>query len=291
MEYEFHPLADLFPMMSDEEIDALGEDMLANGQRESIALFEEKILDGRNRYLACMRKDIEPRFLNQRPADPVAFVASANLHRRHLDESQRAMIAAKLANMKQGARTDLSPRGEISQAKAATLLHIGKRSVERGRAVLDHGVPDLVDAVEHGEVRVSAAAEFAKQNPPLDQARLIAEHGSPADAVKATVKAKADRAAVKTPKPVPDPKPAADRALYHVSDLRKRLNQLQILLQAFSVLDSLENPVDEVVAAIRRLDDDVGSTVFRLRQLATFAALVADYALESLRVREIESAP
>jgi hypothetical protein len=132
MEYEFHPLADLFPMMSDEEIDALGEDMLANGQRESIALFDEKILDGRNRYLACMRKGIEPRFINQRPADPVAFVASANLHRRHLDESQRAMIAAKLANMKRGDNQH-RPDGRTSQAEAAELLDVGQRSVRRAR--------------------------------------------------------------------------------------------------------------------------------------------------------------
>jgi hypothetical protein len=68
--------------------------------------------------------------------------------------------------------------------------------------VIEKGVPDLVDAVEHGDVKVSAAAEFAKAVPPLDQARLIAEAGSPAAAVKAasTLKrspsdiAKADRA-------------------------------------------------------------------------------------------------
>jgi hypothetical protein len=289
VEYEFHPLANIFPMMSDEEIDALGEDMLKNGQRESIVLFKEKILDGRNRYLACMRKGIEPRFLTQRPADPVAFVASANLHRRHLDASQRAMIAAKLATLRDGEHKEGSPQGEAAktQGEAAKLLNVGKRSVERAREVVDHGVPDLVDAVERGDVKVAPAADFAKQNPPLEQARIIADAGS----VAAAVKAKADRAAAKTPKPVPDPKPAADRAKYDVSDLRKRLNQLQILLQAFSVLHSLESPVDEVVEAVRRLDDDVTSTVFRLRQLATFATLVADYPLESLREREIESAP
>jgi hypothetical protein len=78
-----------------------------------------------------------------------------------------------------------SPNGETSQAKAAELLNVSKRRVERTREVIDHGVPDLVNAVEQRDVTVSAAAEFAKQNPPLDQARLIAEHGSPAAAVKA----------------------------------------------------------------------------------------------------------
>jgi hypothetical protein len=38
MEYEFHQAADLFPMMTDEELDVLGEDMLQHGQREPIIL-------------------------------------------------------------------------------------------------------------------------------------------------------------------------------------------------------------------------------------------------------------
>jgi hypothetical protein len=91
-------------------------------------------------------------------------------------------------------------------------LNVSVRSGQRARYVKDHGTPDLVEAVKHGDVRVAAAAEFAKQNPPLDQHRLIAEHGSPAAAVQATVKAKADRAVSKIPRPVADPKPAADRA-------------------------------------------------------------------------------
>ena len=82
--------------------------------------------------------------------------------------------------------------------------------------MVDHGVPDLVTAVEQRDVTVSAAADFAKVNPPIEQARLIAEHdGSVAAAVSASrpdVKAKADRAAHKTPKPKPDVTPAANRA-------------------------------------------------------------------------------
>jgi hypothetical protein len=65
---------------------------------------------------------------------------------------------------------------------------------------------------EFAQVLSQRAAEFAQAVPPLDQARLIAEHGSPAAAVQATVKAKADRAVSKMPRPVADPKPAADRA-------------------------------------------------------------------------------
>jgi hypothetical protein len=208
---EFHPLAGLFPIMTDAELDELGEDMLKHGQREPIWLYEGKILDGRNRYRACLMKGIEPVATETRVADPLAFVISLNLKRRHLDASQRAMVVAEIAKLPKGAHPPIcgsSPTQDV----AAKLLKVSVRSGQRARYVKDHGTPDLVDAVKHGDVRVAAAAEFAKQNPPLDQHRLIAEHGSPAAAVKATVKAKADRASSKTPRKALDPKAAADRA-------------------------------------------------------------------------------
>jgi hypothetical protein len=156
MEYESHPAAGLFPMMSDEELAALGDDMLQHGQREPIILYHGQILDGRNRYRACILKGIEPKVRSEQPPDPYAFVATANLHRRHLSDEQRGMIAAHLATMRQGARTDLSPNGEmISQARAAELLKVSKRRVERSHEVIEKGVPDLVDAVEGGDVKVS----------------------------------------------------------------------------------------------------------------------------------------
>jgi hypothetical protein len=45
---------------------------------------------------------VEPKVREHRGSDPVSFVLSLNLHRRHLNESQWAMVAARLANMKVG---------------------------------------------------------------------------------------------------------------------------------------------------------------------------------------------
>jgi hypothetical protein len=61
---------------------------------------------------------------------------------------ERAMVAARIATLPRGARTDLSPIGEKSQSQAAELLSISKRSVERAREVLDGAVPELIQAVE-----------------------------------------------------------------------------------------------------------------------------------------------
>src|SRR5262245_48110566 len=128
---EFHCLSNLFPLVEGAEFDDLVADIRAHGLHEPIVVFEDKVLDGRNRLRACEAAGVEPTFTVYTGDDPVAYVVSLNLRRRHLDESQRAMVAAKLATLKQGARTDLSPIGEMSQGQAAALLNVGKRSVER----------------------------------------------------------------------------------------------------------------------------------------------------------------
>jgi hypothetical protein len=159
MTIPFHPLADIFPLMEGEGFDALVASIKANGLREPIVIFEDMILDGRNRDRACAAAGVDPVFVPFRGNNPVAFVVDANLHRRHLTESQRAMVAAKLATLKQGARTDLSPIGEMSQGQAAELLNVGKRSVERAKIVLGEGSAELIQAVQIGKLSVSAAEE------------------------------------------------------------------------------------------------------------------------------------
>jgi hypothetical protein len=183
-ELQVHPLVrDLFPPMDDAAFEAFVADIKAHEQREPIVMFEDAILDGYHRYRACRRLGIEPTFTVYTGDDPVSYVISINLRRRHLDESQRAVVAAKLATLRQGARTDLSPIGEMSQAQAADLLNVGKRSVERAREVLDHGSPELVQAVERGDVSVSAAAEVASL--PEDEQREVLAGGDKAVQAKA----------------------------------------------------------------------------------------------------------
>jgi hypothetical protein len=109
----------------------------------------------------------------------LAFVISKNLTRRHLDESQRAMVAAKIATLKDGQRQVGQLADVPTQETAATMLNVGERSVRRAREVIERGDPELVSSVERGEVAVSAAAEFAKQ-PVEEQRKQIAEAGVPA---------------------------------------------------------------------------------------------------------------
>ena len=95
-----HELSKLFPMIQGEQYNALVRDIRENGLREPITVYEGANLDGRARYDACIEAGVQPRFEPFTGTDPLAFVISRNLHRRHLDESQRAMVAAGIANLK-----------------------------------------------------------------------------------------------------------------------------------------------------------------------------------------------
>ncbi len=173
---EFHPVADIFPLMEGEAFETLVADIRAHGLREPIWLHQDgRIIDGRNRHRACQRAGQETRFQNYIGPDEglVGFLVSMNLHRRHLNESQRAMAAARMANMRQGERTDLSPIGEkFSQARAASMFSVGKRSVERAKAVFESGTDELVQAVDRGAVKVSDAAAVAHESHAM-QHRLL----------------------------------------------------------------------------------------------------------------------
>lgn len=78
---------------------ALVADIAAHGQREPILILDGQVIDGRHRLRACEQLGLEPlvRLVSAEDGDPFGLVVSLNLHRRHLNESQRAMVAARLA--------------------------------------------------------------------------------------------------------------------------------------------------------------------------------------------------
>jgi len=173
---EFHPLANIFPLIDGDDFAALTADIRAQGLREKIKLYDGMILDGRNRYRACLEAGVDPVFEIFSGADPIAYVVSLNLRRRMLDESQRAMVAARMANMRRGERTDVCSKFHgklISQAEAAKLTNVSERSLRSARKVIDKGVEGLTAAVDQGRIAVSVAEKIAKFSVD-DQEKLLA---------------------------------------------------------------------------------------------------------------------
>jgi ParB-like chromosome segregation protein Spo0J len=194
---QFHPLADIFPLMEGPEFDALVEDIKTNGLREPITLYEGKILDGRNRYRAIVKAGLlsklkEEHFRQFDPktqGDPLAFVISANLHRRHLNETQRALIAANLVTTKLGDNQHKS--GSITMEKAAKVLSVGEATIKRAKTVIDKGAPEIVEALQKGKLRLGMAVGVVEK-PKEQQAQAVKDAK---EAIKA--KAKATREAAK----------------------------------------------------------------------------------------------
>ena len=94
--YRFHPACTIFPPLPDDELRELADDIATNGLRNPIVLSEGKVLDGRNRYLACEIAGVKPRFIEFQGDDPIGWVVSQNLVRRHLTASQKAVVALDL---------------------------------------------------------------------------------------------------------------------------------------------------------------------------------------------------
>jgi hypothetical protein len=149
----FHPEAERFPMMGNKKFDLLVEDMKQNGLQNPIHLHEGQILDGRNRYLACLVAGVEPRFVKFDGKDPVAFVYSVNVHRRHLTNEQKAELVEKLA----------AEFPERSDRAIGQLVQLHHKTVGRLRAALEaRGAVRHVDAMVDTRGRVYPAHKGKK---------------------------------------------------------------------------------------------------------------------------------
>lgn len=210
---KIHNLATLFPPMSSEEFSALQESIRDNGLRVPIVTYEGAILDGVNRHRACVVAKVEPRFVElKKGTDPLKFVLDINLHRRHLNEAQRSMIAARIANMAFGDNQHKKQGAEISaptvsQTEAAKMLSVDRRSVQHAAKVLAQAAPELVEAVDRGRVAVSAASQISAL-PKTIQNKIAIESD---DRKRGELVKSAKESARSMPKPAPITKPTPDR--------------------------------------------------------------------------------
>lgn len=176
---KFHPYSEIFPLLAGAEFDALVADIKAHGLREAIWMYEGKILDGRNRFLACQKAKVVAKYRKYTGSDPLSFVVSLNIARRHLTVEQRAMAAARIATLGKGGNPNAS-RDALTQNQAATQLDVSRSSVQRAKQVVEHGSKALQQAVEAGDVPLKKAAavvdlpkseqlKAATEKPPVEE--------------------------------------------------------------------------------------------------------------------------
>ncbi len=171
--YRFHPICLLFPQMSREELQQLADDIKENGLLNDIVLYQGKVLDGRNRQIACGMAGVLPRYVEwDGDGSPLQWVISENMVRRHLTSSQRAVLALELlplleqeADVRQTLGKKLSKvppngKGKASQV-AARLVHSNPVYVQAVKNIRQQA-PELLEEVRNGILRVPDAAKLAR---------------------------------------------------------------------------------------------------------------------------------
>jgi len=182
---EFHEVANIFPMMNEEEYEALKQDIKEHGLLEPIWTYQGRIIDGRNRYLACQELGIRPEYREWRGGGSlVSFVVSLNLKRRHLSASQKAVAALDalpyleaeaqkrmLAGKRPGPE-EIIPQGRTRapQARdyAARIFDVNPHYVQDAKR-LDKEEPFLLEQVRAGEITLPQAMRKVRRREVLER--------------------------------------------------------------------------------------------------------------------------
>ena len=170
---EFHSVANIMPMMSNNEYEALKLDVKANGLREPIVIYQNKIIDGRNRYNACLDTGIKPIFKEYKgeEKDLIDFVISLNINRRHLTQSQLSCLAVenieyyeiktkenlsiKMKNIKTG-KADKNIKTLNTMQTLSSLFGVSERYIADAKKLQKLDI-DLFNKVKTGEITLTKA--------------------------------------------------------------------------------------------------------------------------------------
>lgn len=189
-----HPAADVFPMMDDERMQDLQDDIRKYGQMEPITICDGKILDGRNRYAACLAIGAKPT-TRVHHGDPWLFAWSLNGARRDLEKTVRVLIyqdcvegSAKW-NKRQGKIIADAQKKRVESAArqarnengdfVAVADHDDRRPPKRGRDVAREAVAAELNV---SPATVGRATEIARR-PDLKQ-KVVSGEITPAQALR-----------------------------------------------------------------------------------------------------------
>ena len=281
--YAPHPIAECWPMLSDAEHREMCTSFKALGQLQPITLYQGKILDGRNRYRVCLELGIEPRFIEYTGDDPVGYALAMNNMRRHLDTSQRSIIAANVSGLKVGGdgRNQHGVRvaqscATLTQAEAAEKFGVSRRSVQMARKLLNEA-PELAEDVKAGRMSVTAAVKKLSKSEPQrddggDDDELDDDIGGEAAAASAASKLSAVRVLSVTAgatKLVMHPMVAASMIRSAITELRGAIGRLRPLSSGEHQRELTEDE-RRYIAAVVAADD-------------VFAAVAGDQNSEQFR--------
>lgn len=279
MRFELHPLCALFPRMAGAEFEALKADIKVNGLRQPIVTHQGMILDGGNRYAACMEVGVKPMMIEYTGTNLVTYVMSANFHRRHLTEGQQAAIVASATDWAKaqthgGARRGVQEElGALETVKARAALSGASEKTQKQADKLTRENPAAAKKVVNGEkslyravkeLNPPKATHKPKPQPPVDPA-LVAKLEDTQQAVAILSEDNdrlSDRLAVAAMDATEEERAAAAET---IGELRAKVRTLEIELDAVkSSRDSLmreNNELKSQCARQRKQLDKLKATV------------------------------
>ncbi|GKS68972.1 hypothetical protein W03_09760 [Nitrosomonas sp. PY1] len=160
IEYELHPLCTLFPRLNGNEFQCLVNDIKTNGLKSPIIIYDGMILDGGNRYRACVEAGVEPIFVSFCGDSIVSFVLSANLHRRHLSPGQQAAIVASAQDWAQAQTVGKPKSGNVTGLDRVEDRMAQSGASDKTQRMADKVAkadPELAKQVAHGEISLPRA--------------------------------------------------------------------------------------------------------------------------------------
>lgn len=176
--YEDHPLAGSYPLLTPVELNDLAADIRENGLNRKIVIYQDMILDGRNRYRACLKAGVMPEF-EELPfgKHPLKYVHSENGKRRNLTRSQIALAIVQSIAIWNALPPEL--RSEKHDMEVAE-MEFSRATLSKARTVMENAPKEVIEKIQQGDLSVEKAyVELPKEKrtpqPPPPKAMMPKE--------------------------------------------------------------------------------------------------------------------
>jgi hypothetical protein len=250
---EAHPITSLFPLMNDEDLDALAADIRAHGLREPITVWQGMILDGRNRWRACQKAGVVPKTVEwSGTGSPVAWVLSKNLYRYHLTPGQRAAIAVEVQDRFAQELPVAQSMAEGIDALSPFTRTVRISDLEEARRVKAQS-PALFEEVLKGTTSVASASStlYWRQREQAEAARLVtrsAEMSPPPSTARAAAAG---------------PQPAPETSLYDAAVSQEEAAARRAVDEAVRSVQSVTDAVTKILETRATSDPAVVAAALR----------------------------
>lgn len=175
-----HPLSTLFSRcdLQGEDLQTLADDIKDQGQLLPITIYEGQILDGWNRYQACLLAKVKPFTMPLgQGIDPWEFVKGSNMFRRHMSPAERVAVMLLHAQMGGQNVSEQDSRSKLTTRQIEADIEVSRGTAVKAGQIARAQDPALNEALADKRISLDQAADLAKL--PEPERREALEHPAP----------------------------------------------------------------------------------------------------------------